>query len=81
MSGPIALTLGAVSVGSAPVVGALHVVRCVHRPAAATHGGLAGPLFLATGSTHLQLAGTARASEATGARPRLVAAADPSPHS
>lgn len=27
------------------------------------------------------LAGTARASEATGARPRLVAAADPSPHS
>ena len=38
-------------------------------------------LGLAADPALLQLAGAARASEATGARLRLVAAADPSPHS
>lgn len=49
--------------------------------AAAHEQVLAERLGLAVDPPQLQLAGTTRASEATGARPRLVAAADPSSHS
>lgn len=80
MSGLTALVPGAVTKGLAPVVGALLAVRSPARTAA-TRDGLIGRRGLAAAPAHLHLAGTARASEATGARPRLVAAADPSPHS
>lgn len=78
MSGLTVLALGAVTNGLAPVVGAPFAVRSPARTAAATRDGLVGRPGAAP--THLQLPGTARASEATGARLRLVAAADPSPH-
>lgn len=82
MSWLTALALGAATKGLAPVVGAPLAVRSPARTAAATRDGLIGrpDPAPAPAPAHLQLAGTARASEATGARPRLVAAADPSPH-